>query len=412
MDVLVALGTSVAFLFSAAVTIFDLGDQHVYFEASVAIITLVLLGKLLESRAKAGTSAAIKQLIALQPRTAHVIRDGQLADIEVEALQIGERFVVRPGEAIPVDGVVLEGHSSVVEAMLTGEAMPVAKTLSASVFAGTLNQEGLLECRATGVGSQTTLAAIVRLVAEAQGSKAPIQRLAYRVSAMFVPAILLIGSPALLANRGLVIDHSLLKRAPKNCTVVAVAQNAKLIGLIAIADRLRESSRSAVARLKEMGIRASMLTGDNAHVASDIAAAAGITDFQAEVMPADKARQVRESKQSGNTVGMVGDGINDTPALATADVSFAFAAGADMAIHAADITLMRNDMNSVVEAIRLSKATVAKIHQNLFFAFVYNVLGIPLAAFGLLNPVVAGAAMAMSSVSVVSNSLLLKRWRP
>ena len=193
---------------------------------------------------------------------------------------------------------------------------------------------------------------------------------------------------------------------------MAVAQNAKLIGLIAIADRLRESSRSAVARLKEMGIRASMLTGDNAHVASDIAAAAGITDFQAEVMPADKARLVRESKQSGNTVGMLGDGINDTPALATADVSFAFTAGADMAIHAADITLMRNDMNSVVEAIRLSKATVAKIHQNLFFAFVYNVLGIPLAAFGLLNPVVAGAAMAMSSVSVVSNSLLLKRWRP
>ena len=193
---------------------------------------------------------------------------------------------------------------------------------------------------------------------------------------------------------------------------MAVAQNAKLIGLIAIADRLRESSRSAVARLKEMGIHVSMLTGDNAHVASDIAAAAGITDFKAAVMPGDKARLVRESKQSGNTAGMVGDGINDTPAIAAADVSFAFTAGADMAIHAADITLMRNDMNSVVEAIRLSKATVAKIHQNLFFAFVYNVLGIPLAAFGLLNPVVAGAAMAMSSVSVVSNSLLLKRWRP
>ena len=572
MDVLVALGTSVAFAFSAVVTLLGIQDQHVYFEASVAIITLVLLGKLLESRAKARASAAIKQLIALQPKIAHVYRDGQLLDIAAETLMRGDRFVVRPGESIPVDGVVVEGQSNINESMLTGESMMVAKVPEAKVFAGTLNQEGLLECRATGVGSETMLAAIVRLVAEAQGSKAPIQRLADRISGIFIPVVLaialatflgwwliggnliaamvnavavlviacpcalglatptaimvgtgrgaqagilvrnaaaleqaekiqtlvvdktgtltegtpavmavapahsmtenhvlrfaatleqgsehplaraivrragelklplgkvekflaipgngasatvtlenehatnvLVGTPRWLQAEGVSIDAKVLAAIPEGNTVIGVARDGQFLGLIAIADRLRASSPRTILALQDMGIHTLMLTGDHPSTALAIASQAGISDYRAEVLPADKAKVIREIKQTGQIMGMVGDGVNDAPALAAADVSFAIGAGSDIAIEAADITLMRNDLMSVVDAIRLSKATLAKIRQNLFFAFVYNVLGIPLAAFGLLNPVIAGAAMAMSSVSVVSNSLLLKRWKP
>ena len=572
MDVLVALGTSVAFAFSAVVTLLGIQDQHVYFEASVAIITLVLLGKLLESRAKARASAAIKQLIALQPKIAHVYRHGQLRDVAAETLLRGDRFVVRPGESIPVDGVVVEGQSNINESMLTGESMMVAKVPEAKVFAGTLNQEGLLECRATGVGSETMLAAIVRLVAEAQGSKAPIQRLADRISGIFIPVVLaialatflgwwliggnliaamvnavavlviacpcalglatptaimvgtgrgaqagilvrnaaaleqaekiqtlvvdktgtltegkpaviavvpahgmtenhllrfaatlghgsehplaraivrraselklplgkvekflaipgngasatvtlenehatnvLVGTPRWLQAEGVSIDAKVLAAIPEGNTVIGVARDGQFLGLIAIADRLRASSPRTILALQDMGIHTLMLTGDHPSTALAIASQAGISDYRAEVLPADKAKVIREIKQTGQIMGMVGDGVNDAPALAAADVSFAIGAGSDIAIEAADITLMRNDLMSVVDAIRLSKATLAKIRQNLFFAFVYNVLGIPLAAFGLLNPVIAGAAMAMSSVSVVSNSLLLKRWKP
>ncbi|MFZ5558789.1 MAG: heavy metal translocating P-type ATPase [Pseudomonadota bacterium] len=567
MDVLVALGTTMAWLFSAVVTLFAL-DQHVYFEASAAIITLVLMGKLLESRARARTSAAIESLIRLQPRTARMERNGELVEVDVGTLAVGDVFIVRPGENIPVDGEVLEGTSSVDEAMLTGESLPVAKQTGARVFAGTLNQQGSLRCRATGVGGHTQLAAIIRLVEEAQGSKAPIQRLADRISGIFVPvvvgvsavtlaatwglsgefttalinavAVLVIacpcalglatptaimvgtgrgaqsgvlvknaaaleraehirtlivdktgtltegkpavtdvvpaaaatarelvalsasleqgsehplakaildrarddgvplgrlgafeavtgggvtgevdgvpvalGSPAFVAGHGAGVPTTAIEElSAQGKTVVVLARGREIVGWIAIADRLRETSRAAVQRLKSMNLEVVMLTGDNRATAAAIAREAGVDRYVAEVLPQDKAAEVNRLRGDGRVVGMVGDGINDAPALAAADVSFAIGTGSDVAIEAADVTLMRNDLNGVADAISLSRATLRKIRQNLFFAFIYNVLGIPLAAVGLLNPVIAGAAMAMSSVSVVSNSLLLKRWRP
>jgi Cu+-exporting ATPase len=567
MDVLVALGTSMAWAFSTVVTVFAL-DEHVYFEAGAAVITLVLLGKLLEARARARTSAAIEELLKLAPKTALVERDGRLMEVDAASLAAGEVFVVRPGESFAVDGAVLEGASSVNEAMLTGESLPVAKEPGSRVYAGTVNHQGLLKCRATGVGAHTQLAAIIRLVQQAQGSKAPIQRLADQVSGIFVPAVvavaaatlaltwwlageftgalvnavsvlviacpcalglatptavmvgtgrgaragilvknaaaleraekiralvadktgtltegrpavtelvplggitarellriaasaergsehplaravleraradgiepaaperftalpgagleaqfegatLRIGSPAFLAARGVAVDEApVADLEARGRTVVGVEREGTLLGFIAIADRLRESSPHALRRLGRMGVELIMLTGDNRATAAAIARDAGIARFLAGVPPQDKAAEVQKLRTGGAVVGMVGDGVNDAPALAAADVSFAVASGSDVAIEAADITLMRNDLEGVADAIELSRATLRKIRQNLFFAFVYNVLGIPLAAFGMLNPVVAGAAMAMSSVSVVSNSLLLRRWKP
>lgn len=560
MDVLVALGTSMAWGFSSIVTLFGL-DQYVYFEGGAAVITLVLLGKLLEAGAKAKTSEAIESLIRLQPRTARLERDGQWVDMPVEALMPGDIFLVRPGESVPVDGEVVEGESSLNESMLTGESMPVGKLAGGKVFAATVNGLGALRCRATGVGEQTLLAGIIRLVGEAQGSKAPVQRLADRISSIFVPvvcaialmtligwwwysgefaealvnavAVLVIACPCALglatptaimvgtgqgARAGILVKNAeALERAERikvlvldktgtlTCgapqltdvvsrslgrdeawrlaaaleensehplaraivagsaavdrpkvqnfkaipghgvegeiegrllklgspawlgvaadpavhdlqqagkTVIALFDGGQLAALFAIADALRPTSRVAVARLRERGIRVVMLTGDNAGTAAAIAAEAGIDEFRAEVLPGDKAAAIAQLRQGGVLVAMVGDGVNDAPALAAADVSFAIGAGSDAAIEAADLTLIRSDLMCVVDAIDLSAATLGKIRQNLFFAFIYNVLGIPLAAAGLLNPVVAGAAMAMSSVSVVSNSLLLKRWRP
>ncbi|SEL51342.1 heavy metal translocating P-type ATPase [Nitrosovibrio tenuis] len=573
MDVLIALGTSMAYFFSAIVTLLAL-DQHVYFEASAAIITLVLLGKLMEARAKSKTSAAIEELIRLQPKIARVERDGEIVEVDASTLKTGDIFIVRPGEYLPVDGVVIEGTSSVNEAMLTGESLPVAKRAGVKVYAATLNQQGLLKCRATSVGAHTQLAAIIRLVEEAQGSKAPIQRLADTISGIFVPvvvtlsavtliftwwlagdfvpalingvAVLVIACPCALGlatptaimvgtgrgaqvgvlvknaaaleqaekiqvlivdktgtltegrptvtdivSTGSVTERDLLQLAvtleqgsehplakavmdyaasmdirprtmsdfsavtgggitaridgveyilgspgflqehgaspdnnaiavlqAKGKTVVGLASAAtvsgsgfEVLGYLAIADRLRSTSAPAVERLQAMGIEVMMLTGDNAATAAAIARQAGITVYRAEVLPQEKAAEVGKIKSDGKFTGMVGDGINDAPALAAADVSFAIGAGSDVAIEAADITLMRNDLMSVADAISLSRATLRKIRQNLFFAFIYNIFGIPLAAIGLLNPVIAGAAMAMSSVSVVSNSLLLKRWR-
>ncbi len=559
MDVLVALGTSMAWGFSTVVTVFGL-DQHVYFEAGSAVITLVLLGKLLEARAKARTSEAIESLIRLQPKTARVERDGQWVDMPVEALMPGDLFLVRPGESVPVDGEVVDGESSIDEAMLTGESMPVGKRAGDPVFAATANGQGALRCRATGVGEHTLLAGIIRLVGEAQGSKAPVQRLADRISAIFVPvvctialatlagwwwhsgvfaealvnavAVLVIACPCALglatptaimvgtgqgARAGILVKNAeALERAEKiavlaldktgtltsgrpqltdivprgmagdealplaaaleqnsehplaraivaanatvsgkkvanfksipgrgvegevdgRClrlgspdwldlaadpvvvalqqagkTVMVLAEGAAVLALFAVADALRPTSKAAVRRLRERGIRVVMLTGDNAATAAAIAAEAGIEEFRAGILPGDKAAAVNELKAGGGLVAMVGDGINDAPALAAADVSFAIGAGSDAAVEAADLTLIRSDLSGVGDAIALSTATLGKIRQNLFFAFIYNVLGIPLAAMGLLNPVVAGAAMALSSVSVVSNSLLLKRWR-
>ncbi|MBM3340502.1 MAG: copper-translocating P-type ATPase [Betaproteobacteria bacterium] len=567
MDVLIALGTSMAYLFSVVVLFGGL-QQHLYFEASAMVITLVLLGKLLEMRARAKASSAIEELMRLQPKTATVERDGQRIEINVADLRLDDVFIVRPGDSVPVDGNVLDGDSSVDESLLTGESLPAAKRAGSRVFAGTLNQQGLMRCVATGVGAQTALAAIVRLVEEAQGSKAPIQRLADVISGIFVPVVVVIalmtlagwwlfagnfaaglinavavlviacpcalglatptaimvgsgkgaragvlirnaaaleqagklttlivdktgtltqgkpaltdvlalngaaetqvlaiaasleqgsrhplaqavtaharehgitlqtiadfqsvagkgvtaniagepaalGSPAFARELGLALpeaDIAQLQRAGK--TVVFVAHCGKVHGLIAIADRLRPSTPAAIRELQALGVTPLMLTGDNALTAEAIAREAGVAHWQAGLMPQDKASEVQRLRAGGQTVGMAGDGINDAPALAAADVSFAIGAGADVAIQAADITLMRDDLVSVADAISLSRATLAKIKQNLFSAFFYNVLGMPLAAVGMLNPIIAGAAMALSSVSVVSNALLLKRWKP
>ena len=570
MDVLVALGTSMAYFFSAIVTALTL-DQHVYFEASAAIITLVLLGKLMEARAKGKTSEAIEALIRLQPKTARIERNGQILEVPASSLQVNDIFIVRPGENLPVDGVVMEGASSINESMLTGESLPVSKQVGAKVFAATLNQQGLLKCRATSVGEHTQLAAIIHLVEAAQGTKAPIQRLADTISGIFVPIVVaisvltlginwwltsdfvsalinavavlviacpcalglatptaimvgtgrgaqvgvlvknaaalenaekiqtiivdktgtltegrpevtdivpiasintqdflqiaasleqgsehplaraildraqkmqlplqsidnfsaitgsgitarmngvqhLLGSPKFLKQQGIIVDEKQIATLQaEGKTVIGVASTAdndsRILGYLAIADRLRDTSLRAIERLQSMGIEVVMLNGDNALTAAAIAKRTGIMQYRAEVLPQDKAAEVMKLKADGKFTAMVGDGINDAPALAAADVSFAIGAGSDVAIEAADITLIRNDLMSVVDAISLSRATLRKIRQNLFFAFVYNMLGIPLAAIGLLNPVIAGAAMAMSSVSVVSNSLLLKRWK-
>jgi Cu+-exporting ATPase len=567
MDVLIVLGTSIAYGYSAVVALAGL-PLHLYFEASTAIITFVLLGKLLEARAKARTSAAIQALIRLQPKTALVERDGALVEVPVAAVRLGDVFVVRPGGNVPVDGVVLEGESSVNESMLTGESLPVAKAPGARVFAATVNANGVVKCRATGVGAETALAAIIRLVDDAQGSKAPIQRLADVVSGIFVPVVIaiavltfagvwyatgaadvalvravavlviacpcalglatptaimvasgagaragvlvrdaaalehagridtllvdktgtltlgepavthvtpaagvseddllraaasieqfsehplaraiierarvrsmalqpvedfsaipgkgaegrvgekriLIGTPRLLSERGVAFDDARVAALrAQGSTVVAVAIEGTLWGLIAIADRVRPSSRAAVTALKALGLDVIMLTGDDRVTAAAIAGEVGIEHVDAGLLPHDKADRAKALADQGRRVGMVGDGINDAPALAAAHVSFAIGAGSDVAISVADITLMRNDLMSVADAVTLSRATLTKIRQNLFFAFIYNVLGIPLAAAGLLSPVIAAAAMALSSVSVVSNSLLLRRWKP
>jgi Cu+-exporting ATPase len=569
MDVLVVLGTTMAYAWSVAVTLLDMRDQHVYFEAAAAVITLVLLGKLLEARAKAGTSAAMQGLLRLAPRMAHVIRGGETVELRVEDIVAGDRFLVRAGESVPVDGVVREGTSALDESMLTGESRFVAKQSGDVVYAGTVNQDGLLTCEATKVGRDTLLAGIVRLVAEAQGSKAPIQRLADRVSGIFVPivvaiaaitlvatwwvtgdvaralvhavAVLVIACPCALGlatptaimvgtGRGaqsgilirnaaaleqagrletLVVDKTgtltegrpevtdvvafgdasrtdilqaaasleqgsthplalaiaaaanregiallpirdfvstpgrgvtalvgsdadvttlgalafvaqqgfdpptaeILGLEAQGKSIVGVVRGRRALGVIALADAIRPTSRDATRRLAAIGVDVVMLTGDNSEAAHAVAAAVGIAKYEANVLPEGKAEAVRELVAAGKVTGMVGDGVNDAPALAAADVSFAIGAGSDIAVEAADVTLIRNDLGAVVDAILLSRATLAKIRQNLFFAFAYNVLGIPLAAMGMLNPVIAGAAMALSSVSVVTNALLLRRWK-
>lgn len=561
MDLLVALGTSAAYFLSCSVWLLGL-DQQIYFEASATLITLVLMGKLLEANAKSKTSSALEALIRLQPATAHVERDGQLLELAIDQVVADDIFVVKPGQSVPVDGVVLSGTSGIDEAMLTGESMPQEKKPGDKVYAATLNGMGALRCKTLATGTHTQLAAIIRLVEQAQGSKAQIQKLADRVSHVFVPAVVLIaaltfaawylsgsgfstalidavavlviscpcalglatptalvvstgraaqagilvkdaealeraekldlllvdktgtlttgrpeitdllpengtdadelrriaaglaagsthplsralastsataaadtveypglgltgrigekicllGSPAFAAQRGISTDEQrILQLQQQGKSVIVICSDNALAGYIALADRLRPGSRDAVALLATMGIPVVMISGDNQATAGAIATLAGITEFRAEVKPEDKAKLVESFRQRGRIVGMIGDGINDAPALAAADVSFAMKSGSDIAIEAADITLMKDDLIGVVDAISLSRATLKKIRQNLFFAFAYNVLGIPLAALGLLNPVIAGAAMALSSVSVVGNALLLKRWSP
>jgi Cu+-exporting ATPase len=567
MDVLVALGTSMAYGYGAVVTALGLHGQHVYFEASAAVITLVLLGKLLEARARGRTSEAIEQLLRLQPDRVRVERDGSVATVSLDQVARGDIVLVGPGERIAVDGVVAQGDSSVDESLLTGESLPVDKHAGSRVYAATQNLDGALRVQAAHVGAGTRLAEIVRLVEAAQGSRAPIQQLADRVSAVFVPAVmavsivtflawwlvagdfaqawisavavLVIACPCALglatpaaimvgtgrgAQAGILIrDAAALERAGKirilaldktgtitegkpavtgvlaapgvredellqaaasleqasehpvaraivahasqrgfpprpvtgfralaglgivaeldgakagagsprfaqaqgapidaqaveglardGASVIAVFSGSRTLGYVALADRPRAGSAAAVRQLGALGIEVHMLTGDGEAAARAIAREVGIEHVRSGVLPADKAASLQALK-AGGIVGMAGDGINDAPALAAADVSFAMASGADVAMESADVTLMRSDLRGVADAISLSRATSRRIRQNLFLAFVYNVLGIPLAAIGWLSPVIAGAAMALSSVSVVGNALLLKRWRP
>lgn len=569
MDVLVALGTSVAYLFSAAVVLWGDPHGHLYFEASAAIITLVLLGKLLEARAKARTGAAIEGLLGLQPQVAHVETPTGIEERSVASLVLGEVFVVRPGESVPVDGQIIEGLSELDESMLTGESAPVTKGVDDKIFAATINHNGVLRVRASGIGRDTALARIVRLVEQAQGSKASVQRLADKVSAVFVPvvvgislltlllgwwitgdfthslvsavAVLVIACPcalglatptAIMVGTGqgarsgilfrnadaleraqqlktLVVDktgtltegrpsvsdvlpvdgvsheqllalvlglerdseHPLARAVVEHATqlsieprqvsgfqalpgrglsarvdgqqallgsprflreeavafdaayaeglesqgktVIGVALEGVLQGYITLVDRLRADAVATVATLQSRGVRVVMLTGDSPRVAAVVADQVKVDAYVAGVLPQHKAEEVERLKAEGRgLVGMLGDGINDAPALAAADIGFAIGAGSDIALDTADVVLMKSELGSLLDAISLSRATLGKVRQNLFFAFIYNVLGIPLAALGLLNPVLAGAAMALSSVSVLSNSLLLRNWRP
>jgi P-type Cu+ transporter len=581
MDLLVALGTSAAFGLSLVLLLRSTGGMpHLYFESAAVVVTLVLLGKWLEARAKRQTTDAIRALNALRPETARVRRDGADSDIPLADVGVGDTVVVRPGERVAVDGVVLEGASHADESLITGESLPVAKQVGDRVTGGAINAEGLLLVRTTAVGAESTLSRIVRMVESAQANKAPIQRLVDRVSAVFVPvvvlaalvtllgwgvitgewsvgvlnavAVLVIACPcalglatpaAIMVGTGVAARHGILIKDAQalelahavrtvafdktgtltegHPTLVAAepapglglseagllglaaslqagsehplaravlaavkapfdpatnvqalaglglggsaqgrnlrlgssrlmqqigagldpmqtraaalqAQGrtvswlaelhshgpATLLGLLAFGDTVKPGAAAAIARLHRLGVRTLMISGDNAGSAKAVADLLGMTDVRAEVLPGDKARVITELKAQG-TVAMVGDGINDAPALAAADVGMAMAGagesgtgGTDVAMQAAGITLLRGDLGLVAQALDISRRTTSKIRQNLFWAFVYNAVGIPLAAFGLLSPVVAGAAMAMSSVSVISNALLLRRWKP
>jgi P-type Cu+ transporter len=583
MDSLIAIGTSTAYFYSLYNLAMHLvregtvvGELHdIYFEVAALLITFVLLGKWLEARAKGATSQAIQKLIGLQAKTARVLRDGQPVEVPIEDVLVGDTIVVRPGEKIAVDGIVLKGLSSVDESMLTGESIPVEKKEGDKVFGATMNQHGSLEFRAEKIGADTVLAQIIRFVEEAQGSKAPIQAFADRVSAWFVPAVigvailtliawLLLGqsltfallafvsviviacpcalglatptgimvatgkgaelgilirggepleaankidtivfdktgtltkgkpevtdvialhgtendvlrlsasleqgsehplaesivahakakgvrlSPAdgfkaipghgiegslngkkyLLGNRRLLetagislsdIEARMTQLETQGKTAMLLAEGGRVLGVVAVADTLKDTSKDAVETLKRMGLATYMITGDNARTAHAIAAQAGITEVLAEVLPAKKAAEVKRLQEAGHRVAMVGDGINDSPALAQADLGIAMGSGTDIAMETGGIVLVRNDLRDVATAIRLSRATVGKIRQNLFFALFFNVIGIPIAArafahWGIvLRPELAGLAMAFSSVSVVTNSLLLKGFHP
>ncbi len=567
MDVLVAMGTSAAYFYSLYLLL--TGGNAFYFETSAIIITLILLGKLLEAVAKGRTSEAIKKLMGLRAKTAVVIRDGREREIPVEEVEKGDLIRVRPGEKIPVDGVVVEGQSAVDESMLTGESIPVDKKPGDEVIGATINKHGTLTFRATKVGKETALAQIIRVVEEAQGTKAPIQRLADRISGVFVPvvvliaigtfllwylaldpgnieravlnltAVLVIACPCALglatptsimvgtgkgAEGGILFkggqyvenahridtvvldktgtitkgepevtdvrplgdrteeellrlaasaekpsEHPLAQAIVRGArargidpsaaegfqavpgkgieasvdgrkvligtrkwmeengvdtsaaeavmetleeqgkTVMLVAADGKPAGWIAVADTVKPTSAEAIRELKQMGLQVWMLTGDNERTARAIARQAGIEHIRAEVMPGDKAEEVKRLQAEGRRVAMVGDGINDAPALAVADIGMAIGTGTDVAIETADVTLMRGDLRAIPAAIRLSRLTMRNIKQNLFWAFFYNAVGIPVAAAGYLAPWLAAAAMAFSSVSVVSNSLRLKR---
>ena len=575
MDVLIALGTSVAYLYSVVVVLapqllpVGVDERGVYFEVSAVVIAFVLMGKYMEEIIKQRSSAAVRRLLDLQPASATVIREGQEMAVPAESVQRGDVVLVRPGEKVPADGVVIDGQSSVEEALITGESLPVIKQAGSELIGGTINGRGLLRFKATRVGADTSLAQIIRIVEEAQASTAPVQRLADQVTAWFVPAVVAVallafalwtlagsfssgllafiavlviscpcalgiatpaalmvgvgkgaelgilirsgevlerverlttvvfdktgtltrGKPALtqvvpmagksreqvlqlaaalehgsehplaaalleaakaeglallpaqdfqakvgegvqavvagqrlwLGNRALAghflprlaeaEQRSVQQLETAGNTVMLLGEGGVLLGLLAVADTVRPEAKEAVALLRRRRIQVVMLSGDNRSTAQAIAAQVGITEVIAEVRPADKAATIRTLQQAGQVVAMVGDGVNDAPALATADIGIAIGSGADVAKEAGDLLLLGNDLRDVVTAIGLSKATMTKIRQNLFWAFIYNGLGVPIAALGWLNPMLAGAAMALSSLSVIVNSSLLRSYR-
>lgn len=584
MDTLVALSTGIAYLFSVFNTFYPEFwhkrglHPHVYFEAAAVVIVFIMLGKLLEEKAKSNTSSAIKKLMGLQPKTVMVVRDGAEHEIDIAEVKIGDQILVRSGEKIPVDGQVYEGSSFVDESMITGEPVAVAKQAQDKVFAGTINQKGSFRFKAEKVGGETMLAQIIKLVQDAQGSKAPVQKLVDKIAGIFVPIVLLIalvtlgvwllvggehaftqgllamvtvlviacpcalglatptaimvgigkgaengilikdaealelgykvnavildktgtitagkpevtqlewtaslqldqakltgvllaleqasehplaeaivrelkgkgakavavsdfesltgkgvmavfegqkywaGSHKILKEQGIIVGAALQQRVAQlqqqAQTVIYFSNETEVLAIVAIADQIKAGSAKAVAALKNAGIEVYMLTGDNQQTAASVAAEVGIDHYQAEVLPTDKADFVKKLQAQGKVVAMIGDGINDSQALALSDVSIAMGKGSDIAIDVAKITLVSSDLLQVPKALRLSKLTVRTIRQNLFWAFIYNLIGIPIAAGllypingFLLNPMIAGAAMALSSVSVVSNSLRLK----
>ncbi|MBD8027131.1 copper-translocating P-type ATPase [Ureibacillus sp. Re31] len=572
MDVLVVMGTSAAYFYSVYQAIITAGTHHgphLYFETSAVLITLILLGKLFEARAKGRSSEAIKKLMGLQAKTAIVVRDGVEKEVPLEEVVIGDTILVKPGEKIPVDGEVLEGTTAVDESMLTGESLPVDKKNGDVLYGSTINKNGFIKMTATKVGRDTALAQIIKVVEDAQGSKAPIQRLADKISGIFVPivvgiailtffvwiiwvqpgeftpalevliAVLVIACPcalglatptsimagsgraaefgilfkggehleqtqnidtvivdktgtvthgkpvltdvlvaegqdeikflsligaaekqsehplaqaivqgildkdielgniqffeaipgfgvqATISGQGVVIGtRNLMQQYGINITAVLPIMeeleengktamlagiNGQYAGLVAVADTIKETSREAVRRLQDMDINVIMMTGDNKRTAQAIGKEVGVNEVIAEVLPEGKAEEVKKLQQKGKKVAMVGDGINDAPALATANIGMAIGTGTDVAMEAADITLIRGDLNSIADAILMSRKTMKNIKQNLFWAFAYNIIGIPIAAAGFLAPWVAGAAMAFSSVSVVLNALRLQR---
>lgn len=571
MDVLVALGTSAAWGLSSWLTLTGNADQGLYFEASAMVITLVLFGKWMEGRAKRNAASAIRALMDLRPETARVERDGAIIEVPAESVVHDEIVIVRPGERVPVDGLILKGESLLDESLVTGEAMPVSRSVGEKVTGASVNGDGLLRIQATTVGAESTLSRIIRLVEDAQASKAPVQKLVDQISAIFVPvvvvialftflgwwlfaaeletaflasvSVLVIACPcalglatptAIMVGTGIAAKHGILikdaeslERAHRASTVVfdktgtltqgtpevaqvfavdgddqqllylaasaqqgsehplakailkraeedelvlarveaftnqpgrglkalvedrellignrrlmheasiditplqtktdeletqgqtmmwiAEASDArKLLGFISVSDAMKVQSPQAISALHAAGVGTIMLTGDNQHAAEHMAQKIGLDRVIAEVLPGDKAKEVEQLQRAGQRVVMVGDGINDAPALAVADVGMAMGTGTDVAMHTAGITLMHGNPSLVADALSVSRATYSKIRQNLFWALIYNVIAIPAAASGLLNPVIAGAAMAMSSVSVVSNSLLLRRWK-